>query len=358
VPTNVNISVSLYVASAPVAARCIVQLDSNGTDAAHHDRSALTNPTAAAGTASAHTASGALDSAFTFYFIARDIDSLELQRESLIGSAGFRMYVLRDGVPPDPLSSQSTAGSWTLEYTGVGGRYRVRFVPAKRGDYRLRLSYAGEPFGEDETVLLTVGCAPRKQPLRGGLCGCEPGSLPDPAIVAGGATTCVSCFPATYKTEPGDGKCDACFAQATSASGAVQRAQCDCLPGYFRMSDNLSMPHTLAWESTLSCVGCPEGATCNATGVTVERLPVSRGYWRKLSYTPRVRRCLGGTAGAEAACLGGDNVSSQCASGRDQSSPYCAGWSHRRQPSSPSVAPARVPHRSPSPLLTATCCCC
>ena len=277
-----SIPISLFISAEPVAAQCTVPPLVRNTSIAQ----SLLNATTV------------VEEPFTFTFVSRDCDGLELSHRVV----GFTMRVSRNGV-----AVSSTIAGYEIEYVS-GGTYNVRIIPKLLGAYELHLLHDEVPFNASERVDLNVVCATGMEALGDGLCGCAAGAQPDMDT----AGVCRLCPRGFYKPLAGDFACTPCFdldvASWPGQPGARSRDECMCPVGYYRMHNTSVMPSSNAWLSSLTCQRCPQGTNCTQSGVTVETLMIVPTYWRSSSWTPTVRSCPRG-----ASCAGGTNLSSRCA---------------------------------------------
>ena len=102
----------------------------------------------------------------------------------------------------------------------------------------------------------------------------------------------IECPKDTYndETDKSDqGACTACPDNAISPAGSASIEGCVCQAGFFAEA---------VGTANLTCVVCPVGAMCNASGVTLDTLPLEEGYWRIARNSTDVRRCPGNFAGS------------------------------------------------------------
>ena len=91
------------------------------------------------------------------------------------------------------------------------------------------------------------------------------------------------------------GSCKACPANSHSAKGSTRIADCACVLGYY---------DELADSDDVSCILCPVGANCSNPGLTLDSLPLHKGYWRTGRTSAILSRC-GDAASSDTACVGG-----------------------------------------------------
>jgi hypothetical protein len=158
---------------------------------------------------------------------------------------------------------------------------------------------------------------------------CELGTYQDAAR----ASSCQSCEPghwcsASAQVPCGENKwnnesgshdqqdCRLCppFSSTLGIQSASSREQCTCDTGYFDNS-------LLTGADQPDCQQCRVGMSCPEAGTTIERLPLSQGYWRPSSASLDVRRCPDAAENCASAIC--DDSSSGCRGGVDISS-YCA----------------------------------
>ena len=92
------------------------------------------------------------------------------------------------------------------------------------------------------------------------------------------------------------GACRPCPDHATSLPNSSSERQCACDAGYYNEQPSRA--------NTVSCAPCTAGAACPAmSGVTLEHLPLKRGYYRTSTSSSDLRRCpdFGNSSG----CIGG-----------------------------------------------------
>ena len=85
--------------------------------------------------------------------------------------------------------------------------------------------------------------------------------------------------------------------RVTMANGTVDITGCQCRDGLFLRGCTACELGNLTGNE---CVRCPDNTQCQAAGVTLERLPIKRGYWRATAASLEVRLC-----NLEEACVGG-----------------------------------------------------
>ena len=98
----------------------------------------------------------------------------------------------------------------------------------------------------------------------------------------------------------------------TEHAAATSPYACACDVGFVKAAGAANATQASASRGeTMTCVACPEGANCSAAGVTIEALPVLRGYYRTSSTSSDLRRCpdfgdrsgcVGGVGGGEGPC--------------------------------------------------------
>jgi hypothetical protein len=123
-----------------------------------------------------------------------------------------------------------------------------------------------------------------------------------------------------YKSAVANAPCIACpLEHSTTVNlGSTNVLECMCMEGHFlwdRNGERTCEPCTKT--------GARAGTNCTASGIPLEQLPVSSGYFRLTDVSQVVRKCkISGT------CLGGTQPSGQCKDG--MTGPYCAvckdGW--------------------------------
>jgi hypothetical protein len=108
--------------------------------------------------------------------------------------------------------------------------------------------------------------------------------------------------------------CIQCPDQATtSGTNSTSRAQCICAPKFFDADFT---------EDGVHCARCPVGTACLTPGVTLLKLPLKAGYYRKSNTSMDVRSCKDRAVGcppgmsecpqSNSACAGGDSLEAQC----------------------------------------------
>ena len=120
---------------------------------------------------------------------------------------------------------------------------------------------------------------------------CPPGtySATGTSLSRGG---CLPCLADTYNAAPRQSACTACpeAFPRTLSTGSTNMTDCVTDAGFYR-------------SSTGEAKRCPEGATCNQVGTTVETLNLEPGYWRTgntsefLLPCPTPGYCVGGVSG-------------------------------------------------------------
>jgi len=168
-----------------------------------------------------------------------------------------------------------------LTYTSRGA-YDVQVKPTRLGNHELELTL-GEK-GERAQVALPqrvrVRCPEGLVRTEESQCGCPAGF--EPAVnspIASGAFSCVPCKFGHYKEAASNVACVACpVDSSTDALGATNASQCRCNPSYYKEADGV-------------CEPCPVGANCNRVGITLENLPLEKGYYRISVLTANVREC-------------------------------------------------------------------
>ena len=114
---------------------------------------------------------------------------------------------------------------------------------------------------------------------------------------AGGSTPCERGFWSATVNAQNASACERCSQdQATTAlAGATSPSQCLCLAGEYMDRPDIDDP--LRWD----CVECPDkGTACTDDGATLERLPLSGGWWRVTAASTELLECT-----PSAACIGG-----------------------------------------------------
>lgn len=92
------------------------------------------------------------------------------------------------------------------------------------------------------------------------------------------------------------GACSQCPDHATSPSNSSRMQLCACDAGYYN-----ELPSA---AGTVRCVLCKAGTDCPAmAGVTLEKLPLLRGYYRASTSSNDMRRCP--DFGPDSGCIGG-----------------------------------------------------
>ena len=107
--------------------------------------------------------------------------------------------------------------------------------------------------------------------------------------------------------------CKQCpIGSTTVRSASVSVYDCVCTPGYY------STEH-------FNCSACPQGTDCTEDGVTLQSLPLRRGFYRRGPHSPEVLRC----PDADANCSRGEvecwQSSSGCRGGSDPDTPCMPG---------------------------------
>ncbi|GMH98458.1 hypothetical protein TrVE_jg6068 [Triparma verrucosa] len=118
-------------------------------------------------------------------------------------------------------------------------------------------------------------------------CTCAPGTTLENGV-------CVSCAAGFYKSSISLAACTNC--NKFAIKGAVQSSQpassplsCICSKGDFRVLESPTTNSTQIGQ----CKPCPEGTLCEGagTGVTIEDLPLQKGFWRSSFNSSNVVKC-------------------------------------------------------------------
>ena len=111
----------------------------------------------------------------------------------------------------------------------------------------------------------------------------------------------IPCAASTYNDQTNQidqSSCQPCPEGSTSPEASISIAACLCYEGYY---------DELIAGGGVSCRICPVGADCREPGLTLETIPLERGYWRKSSSSVELRACDGASSG-HTACIGGNGT--------------------------------------------------
>ena len=107
----------------------------------------------------------------------------------------------------------------------------------------------------------------------------------------------IPCSLNTYNPNPGQIDMSACLPCPENAFGpeaSISITACTCEAGFYdaQMADELVV-----------CQQCPVGSLCHSTGMTLETLPIDKGYWRVNASSVDLSRCPDASSN-DTACLG------------------------------------------------------
>ena len=108
--------------------------------------------------------------------------------------------------------------------------------------------------------------------------------------------------------------CRSCGPHGTTrGDGMASMSSCFCEAGFYDAADG---------RGSLQCTGCPIGANCSASAISLSTLPLQRGYFRPSAASLDLRRCPDASVSAQlSGCIGGPDPSGYCVSGL--SGPFC-----------------------------------
>ena len=109
------------------------------------------------------------------------------------------------------------------------------------------------------------------------------------------------------------GACKPCPYYSTSLLASAALSDCKCTAGYFANTSSGLIEHPPDNNHTADesdCKRCMIGADCNDNWLTLQTLPLTRGYWRVGSASWDVRRCPDANS-ADSSCVGG-GAGTQC----------------------------------------------
>lgn len=137
------------------------------------------------------------------------------------------------------------------------------------------------------------------------------------ALQVDGKEVCKACDFGFFKDRQANDECTACPMEhaTTFVMGSTSIDQCVCSRDYYRIDDG--EPRCELCESTHH--DGPLGTACKSAGITLDRLPISPGFWRQGNASQVVRACKRADA-----CTGGDIVSDEMQCVDSQAGPLCS----------------------------------
>jgi hypothetical protein len=108
---------------------------------------------------------------------------------------------------------------------------------------------------------------------------------------------CVLCAAGFYKSGVSNEACKKCntdehkegvLGSITTNTPAISSMDCTCSKSEFRA---LEPPEANTTHYIGQCLTCPDGTDCSEPGITVESLPLLKGYWRSTASSHNIVQC-------------------------------------------------------------------